>query len=313
MRKGFISVVAVLISAVMLSIAAFGASETSTPAAMPVEAAESEAPAKTAPESAEDEPREAKFADIFELYSYWCGMYEYYPDYVCGVWSTDGTADNLTVAVTKDEKGEEGKKEILSLIENDDNLTFTYMTYPYRDLRLLQEKLTVRLQELKDKDIGGWGIGVAEMENVVEVDIDASHPDVQALIQECFEKYNDMVIFNHIDGFEITAQSAGFIEPAGGEAAVDAVGETGAVVTTGITTEKKDNGLVIYAAFGAAVIIIGMVIFAVRRVRVRQTNAGNVTASSGLSRSQVEEILRSTEEEPNEEIFKAVMDEIGNE
>ena len=61
----------------------------------------------------------AEFADANALFQYWYSTQETpsaspYPDYVCGVWSTDGTTDHLTIAVTKDEAGEAGKSEIPS-------------------------------------------------------------------------------------------------------------------------------------------------------------------------------------------------------
>ena len=60
---------------------------------------------------------EGKYATMGDLYQAW-GGYEGYPDYICGVWSTDGGMSNMTVAVTKDKAGERGKEEILSLLES---------------------------------------------------------------------------------------------------------------------------------------------------------------------------------------------------
>ena len=64
---------------------------------------------------------------INDLFQYW--EFNGYPDYVCGVWSTDGSENNLTVGILKTDEGENGKDEILSKIENDEAVTFEYQKY----------------------------------------------------------------------------------------------------------------------------------------------------------------------------------------
>ena len=64
---------------------------------------------------------------INDLFQYW--EINGYPDYVCGVWSTDGSEQNLTVGILKTDEGENGKSEILEKIENDEAVTFEYQKY----------------------------------------------------------------------------------------------------------------------------------------------------------------------------------------
>ena len=91
---------------------------------------------------------EGKYATMGELYQAW-GGYEGYPDYICGVWSTDGGMSNMTVAVTKDKAGERGKEEILSLLENPNSVTFTYQSYSYQELQEVNEAVVVLYISLK--------------------------------------------------------------------------------------------------------------------------------------------------------------------
>ena len=62
---------------------------------------------------------DSEYANAMALYNSWYvekdvdgqKVFEQeYPEAVCGVWSTDGGMDNLTVAVTDDEAGERAKE-----------------------------------------------------------------------------------------------------------------------------------------------------------------------------------------------------------
>ena len=134
-----------------------------------------------------------------DLYQAW-GGYEGYPDYICGVWSTDGGMDNLTVAVTDDQAGEQGREEILSLLENPDSVTFTTQTYSYRELSAIMEEISAQM--------GGdsliIGCGVYEMDNTVHIMVNDTGEDADALAKALAKKYGGKVLVEMSDPLHTT-------------------------------------------------------------------------------------------------------------
>ena len=68
------------------------------------------------------------YANAGALYQAWFangnGESYPYPDYITGVWSSDGTIDNLVFGVLKGYDMEKAKAEILAQIENKDSASF---------------------------------------------------------------------------------------------------------------------------------------------------------------------------------------------
>jgi len=136
-----------------------------------------------------DQPNNGKYSSMGALYQAW-GGYEGYPDYICGVWSTDGGMTNMTVAVTKDEAGEKGKAEILSLLENPNTVTFTTQMYSYQELNAVNEEIVAQMFA------GGLPInacGIHEMENVVRIDLLETAENAQQLAQKLIDQYGNKV------------------------------------------------------------------------------------------------------------------------
>lgn len=168
----------------------------------------------------------APFANAGELYESWYANSKgdelsVYPEGVCGVWSTDGTMDRLTIAVTPDEAGEACKEAILAQVEDTDTLTFTSQTYTHLQLRQLQEELTAYLGE----ETGACSIGVHEMENRVVIGIDTANPGARAFMDRCAGQYGDMVGFEGGEGYHISTALGP--EPAMGGGQTEGEGETG--------------------------------------------------------------------------------------
>lgn len=160
------------------------------------------------------------FANAGELYESWYANSKgdelsVYPEGVCGVWSTDGTMDRLTIAVTPDEAGEACKEAILAQVEDDSTLTFTHQTYTYRQLRQLQEELTAYLGD----ETGACSIGVHEMENRVVIGIDTAHPGARAFMDRCAGQYGDMVGFEGGKGYHFSTALGQEAAAGGGQAA----------------------------------------------------------------------------------------------
>ena len=277
----------------------------------------------------EDDAPIVKYLDMGELYQSWFQNSEYkygYPDYVCGVWTETGDMSELVVAVTKDEKGEAGKEEILSLIENDNTVKFVYQIHSYTELRDIQEELSPLMA-----DNGVYGLGVDEMNNRVNMDVDMNHPNIQSFMEKCYAQYGDRVYFEA--GSEIVLQGAdgvadGAITFAQAEVLTPTIDlgnaytieetltppvEIGAeevsVVTTGVAEEKTVNPWVFVVC--AAIVFAAGILFLVGRSRARQTTAGTIIAeNTRLSQKDTERLVSKSVEAPDKAVFEAVMKEI---
>ncbi len=132
---------------------------------------------------------DGKYATIGDLYQAW-GGYEGYPDYVCGMWSTDGGMTSMTVAVTDDEAGESGRQEILSLLADPNTVTFTTQKYSYRELQKVMDEITAQM----DGDSPIVACGVYEMENAVHVTVNKNHQAAEETIARLTAQYGDLVV-----------------------------------------------------------------------------------------------------------------------
>jgi len=250
----------------------------------------------------------------------------YYPDYVCGVWTETGDMSELVVAVTKDEAGEAGKEEILSLIENDNTVKFVYQTYSYTELRDIQEELSPLMA-----DNGVYGLGVDEMNNRVNVDVDMNHPNINAFMEECNAKYGDRVYFEA--GSEIILEAGEVFTPTVGavtseetftpveiggvftvEETYKAPDENGAdgaaVITIGASENKADNPWIFVLCAAVVVFLAGMV-FVLNKNKAKQTTAGTIVGGTSLNLRETEKLVFESAETPSGKVFEEVMKEIG--
>ena len=131
-----------------------------------------------------------KYASMGDLYQAW-GGYEGYPDYICGVWSTDGGIVNMTVAMTDDAAGAQGREEILALLENPETVTFTHQRYSYKELTAVNDAIVERMIA---GDTPIIACGIHEMENAVYVTLLESADHAQELAQELLKQYGDQVV-----------------------------------------------------------------------------------------------------------------------
>jgi len=241
----------------------------------------------------------AEFPGAYELYEHWYSLRpdpqdSPYPDYVCGVWTTDNCA-TLTIAVTKDKAGETGKAEILELIENDSTVQFTYQTYSHAELFAIQWELT----EFLGNETGAMSIGVAEMENVVDIGIDMENPGSEAFMQKCFETYGTRVRFEDMSGMTLsysTAENFGLIQPAGGS-------DIGGKVANRRSTGTLWTLTVLFALFCLALWSLHL-----RRGAVQRVDGGVEPAP--LSRRETEAAVREHLASPPPQVRQSILETI---
>lgn len=132
---------------------------------------------------------EEKYNNAGELYEAWA---ENLPDFICGVWSTDGGVVNLTFGIQNSEAGNAGKQRMLDLIEDDSTITFVYQKYSRNDLLRIQQEIDKYMQ----LDLGLISTGVYDTRNCVALGILEERKDdakTKAMIREITDKYGDAV------------------------------------------------------------------------------------------------------------------------
>lgn len=133
-----------------------------------------------------------------QLHEAWVSQGEV-PDYISGVWSTDGGQDNLTFGVVKGEAGEKGRQEILALVRDDSTVTIVQQTYSRNYLYRIQEEI---VGSYFDQGLGLMTAGVLEYENRLYFEIDSSfsdNTDTLAMIRQITAQYGDAVYFSFTD------------------------------------------------------------------------------------------------------------------
>jgi len=217
-----------------------------------------------------------EYADIGELYFSWFDEYgnQYYPPYICGVWSEDGTMDNLVVALTDNDAGRAGEKEILELIKNDDSVQFRYMKYSHSELTQVMKEIA----ETMPSDYSVVGCGVNDMKNCVDVRLDENHPDAEKRMNELFEKYGDKVTCE-LGSIVMTKEL--LLEDIGLDLNYSILPWIAAVVIT--------------AAAAVAVIM------RIRRSRAAVTPEGEVISDAPVSRAEAKKICSEASVSPSKE------------
>ena len=132
----------------------------------------------------------AMYETAGDLFQAWCNGSAQRPDYICGVWSTDGGYTNLTFGIQNTDEGKRGKQEILDMIVDDSTVSFEYQKYSENYLNQIQEEIIPYFQ----KDLGMVSCGVYVMENRVEIEIHKDRkndPATKEMVKEFKEKYGD--------------------------------------------------------------------------------------------------------------------------
>ena len=123
------------------------------------------------------------------------------PDYITGVWSTDGGYINLTFGVVQGEAGEKGMQEILALVKNDATVTIVYQTYSRNYLYQIQKEIE---EAYFEEGLGLVSAGVSEIENKLRFEVHtdyADNADTQAMIRNVTAQYGDAVYFSYTDAY----------------------------------------------------------------------------------------------------------------
>ena len=138
---------------------------------------------------------EAQYSTAGDLYEAW---HNNLPDYICGVWSTDGGTTNLTFGIQNNEAGNAGKQKILELIENDSSVTFVYQEFSRNYLLKIQKEIDGYFA----KDLGLISTGLDDINNCIVLGIyieRKDNADTQNMIDEITAKYGKAVSVEYTD------------------------------------------------------------------------------------------------------------------
>lgn len=232
----------------------------------PLAASAEESAAYSAAENSEES---VVLSDTEELWLQWA---KHAPDYICGIWSTDGSMERLTIGIQNTEEGNAAKQEILDMIEDDSAITFVYQKHSKNELlRILDE-----LYSYFERDAGLVSAGLNEIDNRIDIEIfeeNAKDAATKEMISELEAAYGDAVSISYTDE-EIVLTTGGEI---------------------GAATPK--NNLPLYLTAGGMAILVSAFLFIRHRqntAAVLQTNAGGMT-SAPLSAMEIADAIRHTE------------------
>lgn len=227
-----------------------------------------------------------------QLYEAWVSQ-EGVPDYISGVWSTDGGTENLTFGVVKGEAGEQGKQEILALVRDDSTVTIVYQTYSRNYLYLIQREIEDAYFEA---GLGLVTAGVMEMENKLRFEVHTDfvdNADTLAMIQHVTEQYGDAVYFSYVDTYP---QFVGGTQPA----------PTGPI----LMMTNPQNQVFPFAFVLCGLVLAFLLFIEIQRRRVMAVAADGtpmVMDEKPISKRDVEAAIRETDIKPSEALDDRVM------
>lgn len=232
-----------------------------------------------------------------ELYAAWTSQ-NCLPDYITGVWSTDGGYENLTFGVVKGEDGEKGRQEILSLVRNDASVTIVYQTYSRNYLYRIQRQIEDAYFEA---GLGLVAAGVKERENIIGFWIHkdyAENADTLAMIQQVTAQYGNVVSFSYVDAYP---QFVAGTQPA--------------PTSPMLVMPNPQNHMTPFVfAFGLCMIVLAFFFLIERPRRLAMAAAVArtpvVTIEQSIRQKQVEEAIRTTQVKPSSALDHRVMQSI---
>ena len=216
---------------------------------------------------------EATYSTAGELFQAW---EENYPDYICGVWSTDGGHVNLTFGIQNNELGNAGKQEILNLVENDSTISFVYQVFSRNYLVKSQKGIDA----YSGKDLGLVSTSVDEINNRIVLGVLEERKDTadtQKMIEAIQERYANAVSIEYTDEFPHDELPH---------------------IDNYYKSKASNTHPFLFLIFGAAILLLSAMTFAhyhKKNMAVLQTNNGTtVLTTASLSAKEVEDMIKKS-------------------
>lgn len=237
----------------------------------------------------------AEYKNVYELFQYWEN--DAYPDYVCGIWSTNGGVAYLTVAVnTKD-----AKDEILSLIEDDSSVSFTYQKYSKNYLLSIIDEMNTKFCEYEfAKETGFLAMCLNEYENRVEITIDDEKIENSAtveLVTELENRFGEAVYIEYSDADTVVSTE-------------DLVAHLDNTVTYQEIPEKENTALEAHLSVCCVILAISLLVlscaFILQKRRALRTVNGKTVTSGRVTLKEIEELIKNSPAEPSSKLDEKI-------
>ena len=145
--------------------------------------------------------KEAEYKNANEIFQYW---EEYgYPDYICGVWSSNESQTNLTFAIQDNESGNKGKQKIIDLVDDDSTLSFVYQEYSLNYLcESMDEIYSYFINTEHAYQLGFVSMGIDSYNNCLNISILESKKELEdttEFINTITKKYGNAISISYTD------------------------------------------------------------------------------------------------------------------
>ena len=237
-----------------------------------------------------------------QLYQAWCSQHGF-PDYISGVWVTDGNREHLTFGLVKGEAGEVGRQEILDLVKDDSTVTFVYQTYSRNYLWRIKDAI---VDAYFLKGLGLVTAGVRERENRLYLEVHrdfAENADTLEMIRQVTEQYGDTVRFAFVDTYPQLVEGISPPAPTLTVPMPDLIG-----------SPKRAFPFALVVTF--CVMMLSCFCLAQtrrRRILLLASNGTTVVMDEGpVSKKEVEMAVRRAERKPSPSLDDRIMQSISN-
>lgn len=244
---------------------------------------------------------EPPYATAGDLYNSWyeqsTGEPFPYPEYVNGVWSVDGTIENLCFSLVAGTP-ESCKEEILAQVADKSTVHFVEGgSRTIRELVQIQEEIDARM----GPDAGIYTTGIDEFTGQVEVTVDRTKKD--ALMEELTALYGDAVLVIGGDPIVLTNDLVQTLEEPGSALAKP--------LRPAVQAAPKGSPLLWILGALALVILGGAALVFLRRRQVRlQPAEGKTAPGTGVrSTREVAAAIRDNPLSPAPELREKILEE----
>ena len=240
---------------------------------------------------------DGRFDTAGEMYHYF-QAHKKFPDYFCGMWSTDGSVYNMTIAVLNTEEGEKGKQEILDWVRKDEGITFTYGKYSLNHLWQIHDEVVGYFRS----DAGLVLAAIHDDENFIEVGVLEEYKDnekTKGIIKSLTDKYGDAVSVRYTGSIYAYDENAGIVH-------------TAEKLT--FATDTADSPFGMFGVFAVLVFLMSgtlwFVVMNYRRKSLVTTDGNTISISPKLSDKQLENMVKSVEAEVPSDLKDRIFKEI---
>lgn len=244
----------------------------------------------------------SEYKDMNELFQYW-EENNAYPDYVCGIWSTNGSLSHLTVSLNDIN----AQKEILELIEIDSSVAFAYGKYSKNYLLSIIDEMNNRFSDYEyAQNTGFVCMGLNEYNNCIDISFKIGfkeNADTIELTAELNERFADAV---YIDYTDVVIENTENLMLYPDDCGMNTIVYPPALENE-IKASENDLGVSCVILTVSVLTLLTALIFQTKRTLILSNGE---TSTLGHKNDDIESILKNNSPEPSPELDKKIFDMI---